>query len=271
MTKNSPAQWLLALGLVSYPLITLFIVFYLSLHTADMSSNNNLGLETTSDFSSSTELPDFSAIEQTPERKKEFVELLRPLIEEKNARLLKSRSRLEKIKEEFNEKQTLSELNKRNLEVMREKWHVTHDTYPDDQRAIEILLLRVDVIPPAMVLAQAAVESGWGTSRFAEEGNNLFGHWCYTPGCGLVPLNRVEGAKHEVRKFNSVEESLSAYFKNINTNNSYRAWRQKRAQVRNDPNQFTAHNMVAELGKYSERGDSYIDQLRKMIRRNHFE
>lgn len=267
--KKPVSQWLLGLSLVAYPIASLVLVLFLaSYHPAKSPS---LGLETIEDFTSTTDLPDFAAIEQSPERKKEFLNLLRPLVEEKNERLLKSRARLLKIKEDWEDDQQLSELSARNLETMRNKWHVTRETYPDTERAIEILMLRVDIIPTAMVLAQAAVESGWGTSRFAEEGNNLFGHWCYTQGCGLVPKQRLEGAKHEVRRFASIEESLSAYFRNINTNNSYRPWRQLRAQLRQDPAQFTAINMVAELGKYSERGQPYIDQLRKLIKRNHLE
>ena len=120
-------------------------------------------------------------------------------------------------------------------------------------------------------MAQAAVESGWGTSRFAEEAHNLFGHWCYTAGCGIVPSKRPAGAKHEVKKFNNVEESLTAYFNNINTHNAYRPWRQLRAQLRDAPQQFTGSTMVAELGKYSGRGSVYIQELRTVIRSNNLE
>ena len=199
------------------------------------------------------------------------IALLRPLVDEKNTKLLKSRERLLKIKEEWDGSATLTGVNKRNLARLREKFHVTYETYPEDARAIEILLLRVDVIPPAMVMAQAAVESGWGTSRFAEEAHNLFGHWCYKPGCGLVPSRRAANAKHEVKKFNNVEESLTAYFNNINTHNAYRPWRQLRAQLRHDETRFTGSTMVAELGKYSSRGPAYIHELRTVIRSNRLE
>jgi len=267
---NKPlSQWLLGLTLVAYPVASLVLV--LCLASYQLTPGSYLGLETIEELTSTTDLPDFGAIEQSPERKKEFLDLLRPLVEAKNEQLLRSRARLLKVKADWEDDQQLSDLSQHNLDVMRSKWHVTPEVYPDTERAINILMLRVDAIPSAMVLAQAAVESGWGTSRFAEEGNNLFGHWCYTPGCGLVPKSRVEGATHEVRKFASIEESLSAYFRNINTHNSYRAWRQLRAQVRDQPAQFTALTMVAELGKYSERGQPYIDQLRGLIKRNHLE
>jgi Bax protein len=268
MNKNA-SQWLLGFLLVAFPLATLVLVLTLASLPASYFSIDS---ESASDeLSSNTLLPDFSAIEQTPERKAQFLEMLRPLIEEKNAKLQKSRTRLLKIKTEWDSTQTLTGVNARNLEKLRDKYHVTYETYPEDAKAIDILLLRVDIIPPAMVLAQAAVESGWGTSRFAEEAHNLFGHWCYTPGCGIVPSKRPAGAKHEVKKFNNVEESLTAYFNNINTHNAYRPWRQLRAQVRGTPEQFTGRTMVAELGKYSGRGSVYIQELRTLIRSNNLE
>lgn len=264
MNKNA-SQWLLGLLLVAFPVATLIMVLWM------MSTPIYQVFVDEDELTSSTLLPDFAAIEQTPERKEQFLAMLRPLIDEKNSKLLKSRERLLKIKSEWETSQTVTGVNKRNLEKLRAKFHVTYETYPEDARAIEILLLRVDMIPPAMVLAQAAVESGWGTSRFAEEAHNLFGHWCYTPGCGLVPSRRAANAKHEVKKFNNVEESLTAYFNNINTHNAYRPWRQLRAQLRHDETRFTGSTMVAELGKYSSRGPAYIHELRTVIRSNRLE
>jgi Bax protein len=264
MNKNA-SQWLLGFLLVAFPLATLVLVLALaSIPVQQLFMDQD-------ELTTSTLLPDFAAIDQTPERKAQFLDMLRPLITEKNVKLLKSRERLVKIKAEWDTSQSISGVNKRNLEKLREKFHVTYETYPDDAKAVEILLLRVDAIPPAMVMAQAAVESGWGTSRFAEEAHNLFGHWCYKAGCGIVPGKRPAGAKHEVKKFNNVEESITAYFNNINTHNAYRPWRQLRAQLRDAPQQFTGNAMVAELGKYSGRGSIYIHELRTVIRTNNLE
>lgn len=264
MTKNA-SQWLSGFLLVAFPLATLILVLALAtIPTQQLFVDQD-------ELTSRTLLPDFAAINQTPERKAQFLDMLRPLIAEKNAKLLKSRDRLLKIKAEWETTQTITGINARNLVKLREKFHVTYETYPDDAKAIEILLLRVDVIPPAMVMAQAAIESGWGTSRFAGEAHNLFGHWCYQPGCGIVPGKRLTGAKHEVKKFNNVEESVTAYFDNINTHNAYRSWRQLRAQLRDAPQQFTGSAMVAELGKYSSRGSAYIHELRTLIRGNNLE
>lgn len=264
MNKHA-SQWFLGLSLIAFPLATLVLVIGL------MSTPLQQVFMDEDELTSSTILPDFAAIDQTPERKEQFLAMLRPLVDEKNTKLLQSRERLLKIKAERDSSQTISGVNKRNLEKLREKFHVTYETYPDDAKAVDILLLRVDSIPSAMVLAQAAVESGWGTSRFAEEAHNLFGHWCYKPGCGIVPSKRSRHAKHEVKKFNNVEDSLTAYFNNINTHNAYRPWRQLRAQLRDQPAAFTGHAMVAELGKYSGRGSAYIHELRTVIRSNDLE
>lgn len=267
--KKDISLRLRGIALAAFAVACLFLTVFLS--RINTEQQQAIGSVDDDELASTTALPDFSAIDQTPERKEQFLAMLRPLIDEKNSKILKSRERLLKIKSEWENNQSITGVNQRNLEKLREKYHVTHETYPEDARAIEILLLRVDAIPTAMVLAQAAIESGWGTSRFAEEAYNLFGQWCYTPGCGIVPARRAEGATHEVKKFNSVEESLTAYYGNINTHNAYRAWRQLRAQIRNDPQQFTGITMVEELGKYSQRGQIYVDELRQVIRANSLE
>lgn len=271
--KNKSSQWLLILLLTAYPVVCLLLVFYLASNPLVKNVITPQLVETVDndELTSSTLLPDFSAIETTPERKQQFVDMLRPLIEEKNAKILKSRNRLMAIHAEYLSTQTVTGVNQRNLEKLREKYNVTKEKYPEDNKAIEILFLRVDVIPPAMVLAQAAIESGWGTSRFAEEGHNLFGQWCYTPGCGIIPAKRLPGKKHEVRKFTNVEESLTAYYRNINTHPAYKHWRELRARLRNTPEDFTGYAMAEGLGKYSEIGNPYVSALRTAIKSNQLE
>ncbi len=130
---------------------------------------------------------------------------------------------------------------------------------------LDALLLRVNVLPEALVLAQAASESAWGTSRFARQANNYFGQWCFSQGCGLVPKHRPEGATHEVAKFSSVAESVQAYFHNINTFTAYEALRTERAK---QPQNVTAKRLLPTLLQYSERGEDYIKDLKKLIRQN---
>lgn len=274
--KSKSSQWLIIILLIAYPISCLLFVFYLAMNPFKTTVfpapvHTIAGTVDNDELTSSTLLPDLSAIETTPERKEVFVNLLMPLIEQKNAKILKSRNRLMVLHAEWLASNTLTGVNQRNLEKLREKYHVTKERYPDDGKAIEILFLRVDTIPPAMVIAQAAIESGWGTSRFAIEGYNLFGQWCYTPGCGIVPAKRLPGKKHEVRKFTNVEESVTAYYRNINTHTAYRHWRELRAKLRRNPTEFTGYAMVEGLTKYSEIGSPYVDALRRAIRVNQLE
>lgn len=265
--QNSFYKSLLALTLLAYAFTCLMLIVYLTHFPLDGAKPDRL----IPDLSSSTQLPDFSAIEQTPERKQAFIEMLLPLIEEKNNALLKTRGIILKLQQRVNAGRELSNKQSAQLERLRNRYHIKHETYPETAQAIEILLLRVDIIPQAMVLAQAAVESGWGTSRFAEEGHNLFGQWCYTPGCGIVPARRSANARHEVRVFADVEAAINAYYKNINTHTAYRQLRQLRAQLRAQDREITGTALVAGLEKYSGRGAVYIDELRTMIRVNDFE
>lgn len=130
------------------------------------------------------------------------------------------------------------------------------------------LLKRVDGLPEALVLMQAANESAWGTSRFAKQGKNYFGQWCYRRGCGLVPLQRTEGMNHEVAKFEDIGDSVRSYFRNINTNSAYKTLREIRAQLRADNLGLKSELLAPGLVSYSERGFDYVEDLLAMIRVN---
>jgi len=121
------------------------------------------------------------------------------------------------------------------------------------------------------VLAQGALESAWGSSRFARQANNLFGQWCFVPGCGIVPLQRSEGATHEVKAFASVGEAVEAYFYNINANGAYTTLRDIRQEDRAHQRPLTGARMAGGLELYSGRGMSYVHELRNMIRSNKLE
>ena len=137
-----------------------------------------------------------------------------------------------------------------------------------DHRTRSRLMRRVDIIPPALVLAQAANESAWGSSRFAQLGNNLFGEWTYKPGTGIVPEGRPEGATYEVRTFSSLYESIRSYMNNLNRNGAYRKLREIREELRKSGRPVTGMAMAGGLEKYSQRGDDYIREIQVMIRQN---
>lgn len=256
--QQSFSKWFLGLGLIAYAIGTLVLVFVLSMNPLSGRIDSDV-------LTSNTLLPDLTAINQPMERVQLFIEIMRPLVEQKNELLTGTRERLLQIKSEVDQKHELGFVDREQLNRLREDFSVSTEDYPSDKQAIEVLLSRVDIIPASMVIAQAAIESGWGTSLFAQEGNNLFGEWCFKKGCGIVPTRRAASATHEVRRFDSIEDSINSYYRNINTNNAYRSLRDLRAKIRNDKDKFTGRALVAGLGKYCGRGDIYITEVRSMI------
>lgn len=130
------------------------------------------------------------------------------------------------------------------------------------------LLRRLDTLPPDLVLAQAANESGYGSSRFARLGNNLFGQWTYASGTGLVPKERAAGQRHEVRRFPSLYDSVRSYMGNLNTHRAYRSLRTIRAQKRARGQTLRGLDLAAGLRLYSSRRDAYVAEIRAIIRGN---
>jgi uncharacterized FlgJ-related protein len=131
----------------------------------------------------------------------------------------------------------------------------------------DALLARVDVIPPSLVLAQAAVESGWGTSRFAREGNSFFGQRAYGGDVdGLVP-ERATG--FTVRRFETIADSVRAYLHNLNTHGAYREFRAARAAMRRSGDTLVGPDLAVHLSRYSEEGHVYVEKLRRVIKDNH--
>jgi Bax protein len=138
-------------------------------------------------------------------------------------------------------------------------------------QAQALLRRRVDVIPEALVLIQAAKESGWGSSRFAQDGNALFGEWCFTRGCGMVPSDRDGDSSHEVRSFDSVHEAVGSYMDVINSHSSYAELRIAREQMRASGEPLSALRLAEHLSEYSERGDAYVQEVQSMIIENGLE
>ncbi len=206
-------------------------------------------------------VPDFTAITDVRAKKKQFFDLMLPLVQQENQRVAKQRERLR----ELSEKSQLSDSDKTWLTDLGRSYRLSGD--PTSQW-FDRMLLRVDTLPPSLALAQAANESGWGTSRFSRLGNNYFGQWCFSKGCGLVPSARTTGSAHEVQVFKSVGLSVRAYIRNLNTHNEYEALRELRANARYNNQTVTGAYLAQGLGRYSERGYAYIDELVSMINGN---
>ncbi len=130
----------------------------------------------------------------------------------------------------------------------------------------EKILLRLDEIPPALALAQAAIETGWGSSRFALEGNSLFGQWTFAKTGGLTPNDRDADATHLVASFPDLRASVRAYMRNLNTGNAYHEFRTFRAATRAAGKPLRAYELAGHLHRYSARGENYIAEIRRIIR-----
>ena len=211
------------------------------------------------------ELPDFSQFTDVREKKSEFFGYLLPLIEAENIRILHMRAKLLEIEENL-EANMINDADRQQLAQMIEYYEVDPSLPTEEQFAL--LKRRIDIVPEMMVLVQAANESAWGTSRFARRGLNLFGQWCFREGCGIVPGQRPEGRIYEVAKFDSVNQSIRSYMRNINTHPPYTDLRLLRERKRVRDQQIRAMELVEGLGSYSERGDEYIEELQAMIRVN---
>lgn len=193
-------------------------------------------------------------------RKRLFFKAVLPLVLKVNERIMRDRERLWSIVAEKRLGQKLSARDKLWLAVMA-------DRYDTDRGDIDALLKRVDIIPPSLALAQAAEESGWGTSRFTREGNALYGQWTWGDQ-GLVPGERDDGKDHKVRAFASVLRSVEAYAHNLNTHRAYRELRARRAQLRTEGQPVTGTALTDCLKRYSARGEKYVQTLDTIIEAN---
>jgi Bax protein len=212
------------------------------------------------------EIPDFSSIQNVKEKKRAFFAYLIPEITTQNELLLEQRSFILSMQQKLTDNDKLSASNIDKVENLALKYRV-NETLPM-QAKIASLIVKVDIIPTALVLVQAANESAWGTSRFAVKGYNFFGLWCFKTGCGFVPRSRNEGANHEVAKFRNLSHAVATYLTNLNRHEAYKELRSIRSNLRANEQKVTAEALVHGLTNYSERGQDYIDELLHMIQFN---
>ena len=195
-------------------------------------------------------------IESSKKRKKLFIQIILPLIVEENAKI-----RLDRVK--------LFEILAKNINTKKEKrWlNEKFKQYGLNNGDFYSLKIRMDEIPISLAIAQAAKETGWGTSRFAQEGNALFGQWTWT-GEGIRPAGVDKDAKHKVAKFSVLKASVRAYQRNLNTHSSYIKFRKERAIQRDNNDKLDSLKLVNYLDKYAETGQEYIEVLKKIINQN---
>jgi Bax protein len=211
--------------------------------------------------------PDFSSVPNVAVKKQLFFDFFQDYVRDENQTILGLRKDLLSYADITRKGWMLSPSERSRVLEIAESYKLEL-TFSNEAEVIEELVQRVDIIPPSLALAQAATESAWGTSRFALEGNNVFGQWCYTKGCGIVPSRRPSGAIHEVETFSTIKSSVQAYFVNINTNDVYQHLRDQRAQMRARGHEVDSMILAAGLGRYSERGDNYVDEVQVIITQN---
>ena len=195
-------------------------------------------------------------IESTKKRKEFFIQIVLPLILQENNNIRVDRKTLFEI------------INKSNNTKIEKKWlEKKYKQYGVTSRDLSILKIRMDEIPVSLAIAQAAKETGWGTSRFAQEGNALFGQWTWS-GEGLKPKDAEVGKGHKVMKFNVLQASVRAYQRNLNTHSSYEDFRRARAEFRDLGKSLDSIKLSKYLNKYAETGNQYVKVLQKIIEQN---
>jgi len=204
-----------------------------------------------------TQFPkDLDELQNTRLKKETFIKIVLPLIVAENERILADRKKLKKV---LQKKQT-SDLEK---QWLRQKLL----EYKVKKGSMEELTSRIDIIPTSIALAQAAKESGWGTSRFALEGNAIFGQWTWS-GNGIAPLDRESNKNHKILKFPILRASVKAYQNNLNTHKSYLKFREKRSSMRKKKMDISGLQLTETLKNYAQTGSEYIKILNQIIRQN---
>lgn len=203
---------------------------------------------------------DLHRLESLPKRKRVFIKLILPLVLYVNEQILSERGRLVELREDIDRFGRIPDPNDRAwLARMGERYGL-------DTLDIDALLRRIDMIPPSLAVAQAAEESGWGSSRFAREGNAVFGQYTYVSGAGLVPLQRDKDQIHEVRSFSRLLDSVGAYMFNLNYHRAYGKFRRAREHQRKSRGRIDGYALAGTLKRYSERGDAYVKTIRAIIK-----
>ena len=261
MKTGRVGKFTVSLSLVIVILIFLRLIF-IKIDDADESTHGKL-IENEQAMSL---IPDFESIASVAQKKQAFFNYLRPAIRHQNAIISDERHFLLRSSQHLEDGLTLTAAEHYRIEEIANKYQYSPRNI--NQKTLGELLIRADIIPESLVLIQAANETGWGSSRFAKQGLNFFGQWCFRKGCGLVPQARTIGKSHEVAVFDSVADSVASYMKNLNSNAAYSLLRSIRADLRAQDKLPVADQLVYGLVNYSERQEAYIDELLEMLRQN---
>ena len=195
-------------------------------------------------------------IENVKKRKDFFIQIILPLVIDENNSIKLDRKKLFSI------------LNKsKNTKIEQEWLNMRFKQYGVVNKDLSTLKARMDEVPVSMAIAQAAKETGWGTSRFAQEGNALFGQWTWS-GEGIKPADAEDDSTHKVMRFKVLQASVKAYQRNLNTHSSYKDFRSARAELRDEGKKLDSMILSEYLDKYAETGKEYVKTLQQIIRQN---
>jgi Bax protein len=204
-----------------------------------------------------TQFPkDLNELQNTRLKKETFIKIVLPLIVAENEKIIADRKKLKLI----SNKKFTTDLEKQWLRQKLLEYKVKKGN-------MEELLDRIDIIPTSIAIAQAAKESGWGTSRFALEGNAIFGQWTWN-GQGIAPLDRARNKKHKILKFPILRASVKAYQNNLNTHKSYLNFREKRMVMRQKNKNISGLELTETLKNYAQTGTEYTKILIQIIKEN---
>ena len=199
---------------------------------------------------------DLNKIKNTQTKKDTFIKIVMPLILDENDKILEDRKKLFKI------------LGKQSNTMGEKVWLKRRfKDYEIEKEDIAELKLRMDIVPTSIAIAQAAKESGWGTSRFALEGNAMYGQWTYGDE-GIEPSQKDNSKDHKILKFPMLQSSVKAYMKNLNTHRGYKEFRSERAELRKKNKNISGVNLVGYLYNYAQTGTEYVKTLKKIIEQN---
>ena len=195
-------------------------------------------------------------IENTKKRKELFIQIILPLIIQENNTIKLDRKKLFQV------------LNKSKNSKDEKRWlEKKFKQYGVASKDLSTLKIRMDEVPTSLAIAQAAKETGWGTSRFALEGNALFGQWTWS-GEGIKPAGADDNSTHKVMKFKVLQASVKAYHRNLNTHSSYRNFRSARAELRDEKKELDGLALSEHLDLYAETGKKYVEILQQIIKQN---
>ena len=199
---------------------------------------------------------DLKKLKSTQKKKNTFIKIVMPLILDESDKILEDRKKLFKILGKSS--------NTRGEKVWLKR---RFKDYQIDKEDVAELKLRMDIIPTSLAIAQAAKESGWGTSRFALEGNAMFGQWTWGKE-GIEPTEKTTNQEHKILKFPMLRSSVKAYMINLNTHRGYREFRQERAELRKENITPSGLDLVKYLYNYAQTGSEYVKTLEKIIKQN---